>query len=66
MYLLLLQNLPDEYVSIARHCKKESDAVVHLKLSEEDSVEQFKDFLEVFRATGETGVPEITLSLEGF
>lgn len=55
MHLLLLQNLPDGYVSIARHCKKESDAVVHLKLSEEDSVEQFKDFLEVFRATGETG-----------
>ena len=55
MYLLLLKLLPDGYVSIARHCKKESDAVVHLKLSEEDSVDQFKDFLEVFRSTGETG-----------
>lgn len=55
MYLLLLTQLPDGYTRIARHCRKESEAVVHLKLSEEDSVSGLKDFLELFRTTGETG-----------
>ena len=54
MYLLCLETIADGFTSVSRYSRGVCTSIIHLRAAEEDSAEKMQEFLEMFRATGNT------------